>query len=202
MTHVSTPSPPRAVSPPLRSNVTSKSSPFPPLRASTPKAANRLSGPSAPFRMSAPPPPSILSALAVPVMRLGPAVPVKLAASATPTTSTTPSTTTVSNNRMRFFMHYPPYLEGGTRQPRRVTQCSLVCRVTNPGATSENARKANFAESPECELRLYRVLRTSRPRNSHLAYKDRPFGGCIACDEAANIGHLSTFASDVAWEGQ
>src|SRR5215218_5259798 len=185
MTHVSTPSPPRAVSPPLRSNVTSKSSPFPPLRASTPKAANRLSGPSPPFRMSGPPPPSILSALPVPVMVLGPAVPVKLAASATPTTSTTPSTTTVSNNRMRFFMQYPPYLEGGTRQPRRVTQCSLVCRVTNPGATSENARKANFAECPECELRFNELLRgcadrswsavrSAFPSVAHPAFSNQP----------------------------
>jgi hypothetical protein len=44
----------------------------------------------------------------------------------------------------------------------------------------------NFVECEFCELRLLGILRTSHlacstkfaPRNSHQAYKDRPYGGC------------------------
>jgi hypothetical protein len=39
-----------------------------------------------------------------------------------------------------------PSQNDGARQPRRVTQRSLICRVTKAGATSENAQKAKFRQ--------------------------------------------------------
>jgi hypothetical protein len=45
-------------------------------------------------------------------------------------------------------------------KPRPVEQRSLVCRLTRPGATSENASYANFAELCLCELRRIPIPRT------------------------------------------
>ena len=46
---------------------------------------------------------------------------------------------TVNNTKMRLIISATSLHEGGTRQPRRVTQRSLVRRVTRPGATSEKS---------------------------------------------------------------
>src|SRR5215212_11193397 len=83
----------------------------------------------------------------------------------------------IEATRGAVFLILLPSSRSGTRWPRRVDQRGVVCSDTTLGASpprrisplvepyllqsSQNSSKANFGESPECELRHNGVLRSS-----------------------------------------
>src|SRR5215211_6020388 len=84
-------------------------------------------------------------------------------------------------------------------QSCRVTQRSLVCRVTTSGETSENAVNANFRELRKSEVQLPRIpLPRTRVNKGegYLAAVRRPYGILPILDDQLSISAVGSYRED------
>jgi transposase len=76
--------------------------------------------------------------------------------------------------------------------PEQEAEQGLRASSEDRGSSHLRGDEPSYGEALGPQMRVFRqfpngVLRSSRLRNSQLAYNDRPFRGCNVCGEAANI---------------